>query len=57
MPPLIQEKNNAISLYLGLFSKSPTVLRKAIVTTPYSDCNEVSILSLLHNLGLYFFVD
>ena len=35
-PSLIQEKNNAISLYLGLFEKSPTVLRKAIVTTPYS---------------------
>ena len=30
-------KNNDISLYLGLFEKSPTVLRKAIVTTPYSD--------------------
>ena len=29
-------KNNDISLYLGLFEKSPTVLRKAIVTTPYS---------------------
>ena len=32
----MQEKNNDISLYLGLFEKSPTVLRKAIVTTPYS---------------------
>ena len=30
------KKNNDISLYLGLFEKSPTVLRKAIVTTPYS---------------------
>ena len=29
-------KNNDISLYLGLFEKSPTVLREAIVTTPYS---------------------
>ena len=29
-------KNNDISLYLGLFSKSPTVLREAIFTTPYS---------------------
>ena len=35
-PSLIKEKNNDISLYLGLVSKSPTVLRKAIVTTPYS---------------------
>ena len=35
-PSLIQEKNNDISLYLGLFEKSPTVLREAIVTTPYS---------------------
>ena len=35
-PSLIKEKNNDISLYLGLISKSPTVLRKAIVTTPYS---------------------
>ena len=29
-------KKNYISLYLGLFEKSPTVLRKAIVTAPYS---------------------
>ena len=29
-------KNNDISHYLGLFEKSPTVLRKAIFTTPYS---------------------
>ena len=29
-------KKNDISLYLGLFEKSPTVLREAIVTTPYS---------------------
>ena len=36
-PSLIQEKNNDISLYLGLFEKSPTVLREAIVTTPYSE--------------------
>ena len=35
-PSLIQEKNNDTSLNLGLFEKSPTVLRKAIVTTPYS---------------------
>ena len=32
-------KNNDISLYLGLFEKSPTVLRKAIFTTPYSGYN------------------
>ena len=31
------ELNNDISLYLGLFEKSPTVLREAIVTTPYSE--------------------
>ena len=37
-----QEKNNDISLYLGLFEKSPTVLRKAIVTTPYSECDSTS---------------
>ena len=36
---MIREKNNDISLYLGLFEKSPTVLRKAIVTTPYSGDN------------------
>ena len=30
-------KKNDISLYLGLFEKSPTVLREAIVTTPYSE--------------------
>ena len=35
-PSLIQEKNNDTSLYLGLFEKSPTVLREVIVTTPYS---------------------
>ena len=35
-PSLIQEKNNEFSLYLGLFEKSPTVLRKAVVSTPYS---------------------
>ena len=29
-------KNNDISLYSGLFSKSHTVLREAIFTTPYS---------------------
>jgi len=40
-PSLIQEKNNDTSLYLGLFEKSPTVLRKAIVTTPYSGCTAI----------------
>ena len=33
-------KNNDISLYLGLFEKSPTVLREAIFTTPYSGRNK-----------------
>ena len=32
-------KNNDISLYSGLFEKSPTVLRReAIFWTPYSEC-------------------
>ena len=38
---LIQEKNNDISLYSGLFEKSPTVLREAIVTAPYSGVTTV----------------
>ena len=40
-PSLIQEKDNDISLYLGLFEKSPTVLRNAIVTTSYSDLSQM----------------
>ena len=50
-------KNNDISLYLGLFEKSPTVLRKAIVTTPYSGPGMRSISNespenlVLENIG------
>jgi hypothetical protein len=41
-PSLIREKNNDISLYSGLFEKSPTLLREAIFTTPYSGFTQVS---------------
>ena len=42
-PSLIQEKNNDIPLYSGLFEMSPTVLREAIFWTPYSDGNKSSL--------------
>ena len=38
------KKDNDISLYLGLFEKSPTILRKAIFTTPYSDQDNFLII-------------
>ena len=40
----MQENNNDISLYSGLFEKSPTVLREAIVTTPYSENIKLGVL-------------
>ena len=53
-PSLIQEKDNDISLYLGLFEKSPTVLRKALVTTPYSGSVFVNLKQfILFSFGIY----
>ena len=51
-------KNNDISLYSGLFEKSPTVLREAIFTTPYSGQNNDIIVAtyMVFHVQHYVFV-
>ena len=47
-PSLIQEKNNDISLYSGLFEKSPALLKWAIFTTPYSGYTDLALWRVIN---------